>query len=64
MTDLVISLEQKKYLENNLIKIREFFLRTPSTALLQIFCKLLLQSIVIFKSMTGPDDIGQVDLQA
>ena len=36
---------------------------TLSTILLQIFCKFKLLSEVIFKNMTGPDDIGQVDLQ-
>ena len=39
-------------------------MRTLSTTLVQIFCKFMLRSKVIFKSLTGSDDIGQVDLQA
>ena len=35
-----------------------------STTLLQIVCKFLRHSEFIFKSMTGPDDTRQVDLQA
>ena len=31
---------------------------------LQIFCDFMLLSNVIFKSLNGPDNIGQVDLQA
>ena len=40
----------------------ELFIITLSTTPLQIVCKLLLHSKVIFKSMTSPDDICQVDL--
>ena len=40
------------------------FFRTLSTILLQIFSKFMLHSKVIFKSMIGADDTGQVDLQA
>ena len=35
-----------------------------SITLLQIFCKFMLLSKVIFKSMTGPDDDGQANLKA
>ena len=42
----------------------KMFTRTPSTTLFQIFCELMHYSKIIFKSMTGPDDTGQVDLQA
>ena len=37
------------------------FIKALSTTLLQLFCKLMLHLKVIFKSMTGPDDTGQVD---
>ena len=57
-----------RYLTNksNIQKIfeEELFIATLSTTLLQIFCKVMLHSKIIFKSMSGPDDIGQVDLQA
>ena len=38
--------------------------RTLSTTLLQIVLELMLHSKIIFRSMTGPDDIGHVDPQA
>ena len=40
----------------------ELFIRTLSTTLLQIFCKCMLYSKVIFKNMIIPDDACQVDL--
>ena len=42
----------------------ELFIKTISTTLIQIVCKLMLHSEVIFKSMTGADDTLQVDLLA
>ena len=42
----------------------EMFTRTPSTTLFQIFFEFMHYSKIIFQSMTGPDDTGQVDLQA
>ena len=42
----------------------ELFFNTLSATLLQIFWEFMLHSKVIFESMTGPDDTGQVDLQA
>ena len=42
----------------------ELFIQTPFTSLLQIFCKFMLYSEVIFQNVTGPDGTGQVDLQA
>ena len=39
-------------------------MRTLSTTLLQIFCKFVLRFKNIFKRMLGPDNNGQVDLQA
>ena len=42
----------------------ELIIRTLSTTPLQIICKSMLHSKVIFKSMTDPDDIGQVNLMA
>ena len=36
----------------------ELFMRTLSTTLLQIFSKFMLNSKVIFKRMTSPDDRG------
>ena len=42
---------------------RELFIKTLSTTLLQIVCKFMLHSEVIFKSTTGPEDIRQEDLQ-
>ena len=35
-------------------------IKTQRTILLQIFCKFVIKSKVIFKSMTGPDDTGRV----
>ena len=39
-------------------------MRSLSTTLLQIFCKFLSHSKVIFKSLAGPDDTGHVNLKA
>ena len=39
------------------------FIKTLSTTPLRIFLKSIIPK-VIFKSMAGPDDTGQVDLQA
>ena len=41
----------------------ELFIWTPSTTLLQIFFKFLLNSKVIFKSMIGPDDYSPMFCQ-
>ena len=53
------------YLSNqsNLKKIfeGELFIKFLSTTFLQMFCKLMLNFKVIFKSMTAPDNSGQVD---
>ena len=55
------------YLSNrsNIQKILdgELFIRILSTTLLEIVGKSMLHSKVILKSLTGPDDTGQVGLQ-
>ena len=38
------------------------FTRMPSATLLQIFCESMLYTKIIFKSMTGPDETGHVDV--
>ena len=40
----------------------ELFIRTLSTTLLQILCKFMLHSKVIFENLKGPDDSYQVVL--
>ena len=42
----------------------ELFIRTLSTTFIETFCEFMLHSKVIFKSMTGPDDTGHVDLKS
>ena len=63
---LIMYLSKLKYIKNKERKIFEgdLIIKTLSTTLLQIFGKLMLQFKVIFKSMIGPDDTRQVDLQA
>ena len=57
----MISLSKKQYLE----KIEgKLFIETLSTTLLPKICELMFRSKVIFRSMTGPDDTRQIDLQA
>ena len=42
----------------------ELLMETISTKPPEIFCERILHSKVILKSMTDPDDIHEVDLQA
>ena len=40
------------------------FIKIQHTTLLQIFCELVINSKIISKSVKGPDDTCQEDLQA
>ena len=42
----------------------KLFIKTLSTTHLQLICKFMLHSIIIFKCITGPDNACQVDIQA
>ena len=61
LTDFVWWFQPKESI-NYKITEGELFISILSTTLLQIVSKLMSHSKVIFKSMTGPDDTGQVDL--
>ena len=63
---ILVQISCKSMLHSDIIFIfeGELLIKTLFTTLIPIFCIFILHLKVIFKSVTGAEDTGQVDLKA